>query len=105
MGQSLSFDLSYSVWLTHHQQAEEIGREDDDAFAILEELEAFILRHVPRCLDEAASVLNVVRANVETGGRTDGLDVAALVNVMTMLTGVSALGGQGPLAHSQATAA
>ncbi|WP_426022772.1 hypothetical protein [Brevundimonas sp. PWP3-1b1] len=91
MGQSISFDLSYSVWLNNYQTAEEIGEDDSGAFAALEELEKFILRHVPRCLNEAVSVLNVVKVNVEMGGRSDNLDVAALANIMKALTSLAAV--------------
>lgn len=103
---NLSFNLSYSVWLTNYQNLEELGDdENEQAYALLDELETIILRHVPCSADEAVSVLNVVKVNVETGSRSDGLDVVALANVIEALPRLTMLGLQSTKSTERATAA
>jgi hypothetical protein len=60
--------------------------DDDQSFLALERLEHLILDHRPGTSGEAISILDIVIPDMAAGGRSDGRDVSALLNIRTLLT-------------------
>lgn len=75
MGQAL-LDRSAQVWRAFG---------DSENIDVLDRLEAMILKHNPKSLPEAATMLDVVAVNVAAGQRCDGLDVRAVKSVAAFL--------------------
>ena len=59
--------------------------EDTEHFDVMDRLEAMVLKHNPKSLPEAATMLDVVAVNVAAGQRCDGLDIRAVKAVAGFL--------------------
>lgn len=65
--------------------AEANSSEDDGSFEKLERLERLILGHFPNSPAEAVMIMDLIIPNLLAGGRSDGRDVSALINIREML--------------------
>ena len=77
MSVAISFDDAVAGVLEYSENA--------DAYDTVERLERLILTHTPVTPSEAAGMLKVAVENLLIGGRSDGLDVGAVVIVRDFL--------------------
>ena len=77
---------SFSLATTQIQDAS--SSIDVTGYRTLERLERVILDHQPSSPNEAIAMLDLVIPEVLAGGRSDGRDASALMNIRTMLAGL-----------------
>ncbi|MNH53286.1 hypothetical protein D3C85_694100 [compost metagenome] len=58
---------------------------ETENYDVMDRLEVMVLKHNPKSLPEAATMLDVVAVNVAAGQRCDGLDVRAVQVVASFL--------------------
>ncbi|RZJ00361.1 MAG: hypothetical protein EON90_07525 [Brevundimonas sp.] len=75
--------LAYAraVQLLQEDETNEGGDTD-----VLDKLERIVLSHVPQSASEALEILAVLRSNIETGQRSDELDLQACDNLTEWLS-------------------